>query len=46
MNAFNELRKNFIEFVFEGAELEGLGLTYAKTHDIVSNLQKSKNRYT
>lgn len=40
------VRRQFVEFVFEGAELEGLGLTYAKTYEIVNDFESSKRKYS
>jgi hypothetical protein len=45
-NKLLELKKHLLNVVFEGAELEGLGLTYAKTAEIVNNESLSKDKYS
>jgi hypothetical protein len=42
----SQFRRSLIHAVFEGAELEGLGLTYAKTEDIIKHYERSKNLYS
>jgi hypothetical protein len=39
-------KRSLIHAVFEGAELEGLGLTLSKTSDILKQYNKSKNIYS
>ncbi|GHU32722.1 hypothetical protein FACS1894166_06640 [Bacilli bacterium] len=46
INKFSLFKQSIIHAVFEGAELEGLGLTYAKTEDILKHYDKSKDNYT
>ncbi|MDR3330078.1 MAG: Fic family protein [Mycoplasmataceae bacterium] len=45
-NKLIELKKNLMSVIFEGAELEGLGLTYAKTEEIINNPKLSNDKYS
>jgi hypothetical protein len=46
MDKLKQFRKILISVVTEGAELEGIGLTLAKTKEILTSIEKAKDKYS